>query len=211
MISPDPWVWLSAILTMCSFSLLYGDNKFFRFAEHTFTAVVIGHNVVMGVFTLKDRFYPLYAGQKLLLIIPLVLGIMVIFMIWRKYAWLAAIPMAIMIGVSQGITVRALINTDVMGNVKAVISEGASIFVGNPADGVGTLIRVAFTITAVFYFLFTFTFKSTTSRPLEYFRTFGKYVLLIFIGIYVGNQSMQNSMLATSAINRLVRNWLGFG
>jgi len=211
MISVDPWVWLSAILTLCSFSLLYGDNKFFKFAEYTFTAVVIGHNVVMGYFTLKSGFNPLFTGQKLLLIVPLILGLMVIFMVWRKYAWLAAIPMAIIIGVSQGITVRALVSTDVMGNVKAVISEGSNFFIGNPTDIVGVMLRVVFTIAAVSYFLFTFAFKNTASKPLEYLRILGKYVLLIYIGIYIGNQSMQNSMLATSAINRLVRNWLGFG
>jgi hypothetical protein len=211
MISTDPWVWLSAILTLCSFTLLYGDNKFFRFAEHTFTAVVIGHAVVLGFFTLRDSwFYPLIVKQNLILIIPIILGILIILIVWRKYAWIASIPMAIMIGVSQGIVLRGLVNTDVMGNVKAVVAETASVLAGTPANQIGTLIRMIFTIAAVFYFMFTFTFKGS-SKYLGYVQTFGKYVILIFLGLYIGNQSMQNSMLATSAINRLVRNWLGFG
>ena len=64
MISTNPWVWVSAILTLCSFSLLYGDNKFFRFAEYTYTAVVVGHAVVFGLQTLAGRFQPLFSGQQ---------------------------------------------------------------------------------------------------------------------------------------------------
>jgi hypothetical protein len=37
MISTDPWIWLSALLSLSCFTLLYGDNKFFRWAETTYT------------------------------------------------------------------------------------------------------------------------------------------------------------------------------
>ena len=211
MISTDFWVWVSALLTICSFSLLYGDNILFRFAEYTFISVVIGHAVVVGLQTLYPMFYPLLNGTQPILIIPLILGIMALFVAWRKYAWLAALPFAVIVGVGTGLSMRAVITTDIIGSIRALILETGKIFVGPPADQIGYLVRVVFCIGAMFYFLFTVFVKGRGSVTVGWLRTFGKYVLLIYLGIGLGNSAMQYSGLATSAINRLLRLWLGFG
>jgi len=211
MISTDPWVWVAAFLTICSFTLLYGDNKLFRFAEYTFTSVVIGHSVVVGLQTLNTRFYPLITGQQPLLIISLILGIMAMFVAWRKYAWIASIPFAVIVGIGTGLQMRAMITTDILGSLRATIAETGKIFVGTPLDQFGYVIRVVFTLGAMFYFLFTMFVKGTGSKAVGYLREFGKYILLIYLGLGVGNAAMQYSGLATSAINRLIRTWLGFG
>jgi hypothetical protein len=211
MISTDPWVWISAILTIFSFTLLYGDNKFFRFAQYTYTAVVVGHSVVVGVQTLQGRFSPLISGQKPMLLISLILGLMVLFVVWRPYAWIASIPYAVIIGVGTGLMMRATLQTDVIGSVRAVIAETGKIFIGSPYDQFGYLIRVTFTIGTMFYFLFTVFVKGTGSKPVSYLRDFGKYALLIYLGLSLGNSAMQYSGLGASAINRLLRQWLGLG
>jgi len=210
MISTDPWVWISAILTLCSFSLLYGDNKFFRFAEYTYTAVVVGHAVVIGLQTLAGRFQPLFSGQQPGLIVSLILGLMVLFIAWKEYAWIASIPYAVILGVGTGLSMRAVIATDVVASIRATIAETGMIFVGNPLDKFGYFIRVVFTIGAMFYFLFTLFVDGKGSKPVSYLREFGKYALLIYLGLSLGNSAMQYSGLATSAINRLLRQWLGF-
>lgn len=210
MISTDPWVWVSAILTLCSFSLLYGDNKFFRFAEYTYTAVVVGHAVVIGLQTLSGRFQPLFSGQQPALIVSLVLGLMVLFVAWKEYAWIASIPYAVILGVGTGLSMRAVIATDVVASIRATIAETGMIFVGNPLDQFGYFIRVVFTIGAMFYFLFTLFVDGKGSKSVSYLREFGKYALLIYLGLSLGNSAMQYSGLATSAINRLLRQWLGF-
>ena len=46
-ISPDPWVWLAAFLTLCIFSFLYRDNILYRFAEHLFVGVSAGYLVAL--------------------------------------------------------------------------------------------------------------------------------------------------------------------
>lgn len=209
MISTDPWVWLSAMMTIMSFSLLYGDNPLFRIGEYTYTATVVAHSVVTGMMTLRSRFLPLFAGERPLLIIPLILGLMTIFVVWRKYAWVASIPISILIGVGTGLSIRALIATEILGNIAAVVRETAMIFTGPPISQLGYLIRVIFTIAGVFYLLFTVFHRGPLSEPLSYIRTFGKYVFLIYLGLSVGNAIMQHSGLATSAINRLLKQWLG--
>jgi len=209
MISTDPWVWISALMTICSFSLLYGDNALFRFGEYTYTAIVVAHSVVTGISTLQSRFLPLYTGAKPLLIIPLVLGLMSLFVVWRRYAWIASIPIAVMIGVGTGLSMRALIATEILSNIKAGIRESSMILVGPPITRLGYLVRVVFTITGVFYLLFTVGHRGKLSKPLSYLREFGKYAFLSYLGLSVGNAIMQHSGLATSAISRLLKQWLG--
>lgn len=209
MISTDPWVWVSAFMTICSFTLLYGDNPLFRIGEHTYTATVVAHSVVTGLQTLRSRFLPLYTGDRPILIVPFILGIMSIFVVWRRYAWLASFPIAVMIGVGAGLSIRALMATEVLGNVRAVVSETAMIFVGPPSNQLGYLIRVIFTLAGVIYLLFTVFIRGPLSKPVSYIRTFGKYVFLAYLGLSVGNAIMQHSGLATSAINRLLVQWLG--
>ena len=209
MISTDPWVWVSAFMTICSFSLLYGDNPLFRIGEYTYTATVVAHSVVTGMQTLRSRFLPLFTGDNPFLIVPLILGIMSIFVVWKKYAWIASFPIAVLIGVGTGLSLRALMMTDVLGNMNAVVSETALIFVGPPVNQLGYFIRVVFTLAGVVYLLFTVFIRGPVSKPVGYIRTFGKYVFLSYLGLSVGNAIMQHSGLATSALSRLITQWLG--
>jgi hypothetical protein len=214
MISTDPWIWLSALLSLSCFSLLYGDNKFFRWAETTYTASVVGHSVVTGVLTLRDRLYPLYTGEKLLLIVPAILGVLSLLVVWRKYAWMASLSMAVLVGVGTGISIRTLMGTDIIGNTRAVIGEAVTIVSADATMGtkLGYLIRVIFTITAFVYFLFTIFPKKGTSVPVfNIIRDIGKYALIIYMGISLGNSMQQFVGTATSAVYRLTGLWLGLG
>lgn len=214
MISTDPWIWLSALLSLSCFSLLYGDNKFFRWAETTYTASVVGHSVVTGVLTLRDRLYPLYTGEKMLLIIPAILGVFSLFVVWRKYAWMASVSMAVLVGVGTGISMRTLMGTDIIGNTRAVINEALTIVAADAsmATRFGYLVRIVFTITAFVYFLFTIFPKKGPSVPaFNVIRDIGKYALIIYMGISLGNSMQQFIGTATSAVYRLTGLWLGLG
>lgn len=209
MISSDPWIWLAALLSLSCFSLFYGDNKAFRWAETTYTASVVGHSVVTGLLTLRDRFYPLYTGANLTLVIPLILGFASLFVIWRRYAWVATLSMAVMIGVGTGISMRTLMASDVISNARAVIGETAGILKGPLPTQIGNLIRIVFTITTLVYFLFTLFPKGPLRKQFDYVTTLGKYALITYMGIALGNTIQQWVGCATSAIYRLVGLWLG--
>ncbi|RKX41765.1 MAG: hypothetical protein DRP27_10340 [Thermotogae bacterium] len=209
MISTDPWVWLSAFLTICSFTLLYGDNPLFRIAEYVYVSVMVAHSVVTGITTLSSRFTPLFTGAQPHLIVTLILGIMSLFVVWRKYAWIASFPISIMLGVGTGLTMRTMMRTDLVGNMSAVISETAKIFIGPPASRLGYFIRVVFTLSGLVYLLFTIFIKGPVSKPIGYIRTFGKYVFITYLGLQVGNDIIMFQGLVTSALVRLFKTWLG--
>jgi len=211
MISTDPFIWISAFFTICSFTLLYGDNPLFRIGEYTFAGTVVAHGFVTGIQTLYGNYIPLFQGQDPMAAISLILAVMSLFIVWKKYAWIASFPIAVMIGVGTGVSVRALVSTDIIGNITATISEAGLILVGNPADGLGYAVRVIFTIVCTSYLLFTVLHRGPGSRTMSYLRTIGKYFFLVYLGLSVGNGVMQLSGLATSAINRLLVSWLGLG
>jgi len=158
---------------------------------------------------MRDRFMPLFTGQKPLMVVPFILGIMACFIVYRKYAWVASFPYALFIGVGTGLSVRAMVATDIVGNLKAVIREAGDIVVGPMPSRLGNLVRVIFIITTMIYLFFTLFHKGPLSKPFRYLMTFGKYCFLAYMGISVGNAIMQISGLCTSAINRLIRTWLG--
>lgn len=212
MISTDPWVWLSALLTLCSYSLLYGDNKFFRFGEYVYVSTTIAHSVCTGITTIQGRFAPLWTGAQPSLIITFVLGLMSIFVVWRKYAWIASIPIAILMGVGIALSTRTMVATDIIGNMQSVISDAANVLsTAPPADRLGYLVRIICTIAGLFYFIFTMFHKGTLSKPVSYLSELGKYVLLTYLALQVGNDIMQFQGNVTASIVRLFSTWLGIG
>ena len=78
-------LWLSGFLTLCVFSFLLGDNPFYKLAEHIYVGVSAGYWMCVGYWgTIKPEIVdPLRAG-KLLAIIPLILGIMLLFQLSPK-------------------------------------------------------------------------------------------------------------------------------
>lgn len=210
MISTDPWVWLSALLTICSYTLLYGDNPLFRISEYVYVSVSIANSVVFGITTVRDRFGPLWTGAATpQLFLTLILGIMSLFVVWRKYAWIASFPISILIGVGTGLSIRGVMQSDITGNIRTIISETANIFVGPPSSQLGYLVRVTFTIAGLIYLLFTVFIKGPLSKPIGYIRTFGKYVFLTYLGLQVGNDIIMFEGLVTSSLVRLFTTWLG--
>jgi len=189
--------------------LLYGEHPLFRIGEYTYTATVVAHSVVTGIDTFRLRFAPLIAGTQPFLIVSLILGFMSLFVAWRKYAWLASFPMAILIGVGTGVTIRSLVMTDLIGNIRAVLLEANTILKADPGTQLGYMVRIVFTLSALIYLLFTLFIKGPLSKPVAYISTLGKYGILLYFGITVGNAWQQHSGLAVSAINRAIRQLLG--
>jgi len=109
-ISSDPWIWISALMTVAIFSFLFRDNPLYRFAEHIFVGVANGwavtfywHNILA-----PSLFDPLFRQGRLLYIIPLIIGMLYLTRFLPKVSWLVRIP----IGISMGYYVGASIPAD---------------------------------------------------------------------------------------------------
>ena len=87
-------VWCIVLLTLSIFSYLYGDNPFYKAAEHIFVGVSAGYIFSITFWdtiwpNLFGRLFPGYvkAGFDFtpIYIIPLILGIFMLFRLSKKY------------------------------------------------------------------------------------------------------------------------------
>jgi hypothetical protein len=109
-ISPDFWVWVSALCTIAIFSFLWRDNPMYKVAEHVFVGVANGwavtfywHNVLMP--TLFD---PLFRQGQLLFIVPFVIGMLYLTRFIPRVSWLVRIPIGISMGYYVGASIPAV-------------------------------------------------------------------------------------------------------
>ena len=101
-------VWFITLLTLSIFSYLYGDNLFYKAAEHIFVGVSAGY---IFTITFWDTIWPNLFGRlfpefvragfefDILYIIPLLLGIFMLFRLSKKYQWLSRISIAYIVGI----------------------------------------------------------------------------------------------------------------
>jgi hypothetical protein len=100
--------WISIFLTLCTLSFLYDDNPFYKLAEHLFIGTSIGIIVtkqVHGVL-IPNLFDRLVQGQWSYLI-ALALSLMLFAKVIPGKSWMAAFPIAFVVGVYSGRSIPA--------------------------------------------------------------------------------------------------------
>jgi hypothetical protein len=109
--------WVGIFLTMAILSFLYGDNPFYKFAEHLFIGVSIGYIVVVQF---KNNFWikldrPISAWD---LVPALLIAFMFIKLASRRLAWLGRFPLAFVVALYAGQSVTALVGSDLGDQLK---------------------------------------------------------------------------------------------
>jgi hypothetical protein len=130
-LSTDPWIWVGALLTFCIFSFLVKDNPLYKFAEHTFVGVSMGYTIVLVTWSTAwpDLFEPLFVrnfaqvpvGAKVLLIIPMILGLFYFAAFIPKINWTMRIPMSFLYGYSMGVYIPSDIQANLLKQVRSTL------------------------------------------------------------------------------------------
>ena len=106
---PFLWATFGVILTLSTFSFLFKDNPFYKFAEHLVVGVSAGYFVVLLYWTsLKPKlidtvFYNF--SNEWFYIFPGILGILMWFRFSKKLSWISRYPIAMYIGIGAGIAI----------------------------------------------------------------------------------------------------------
>jgi hypothetical protein len=154
---------------------------------------------------MRNAFAPLFAGTDLLLIVPLLLGIFTLFIAWRKYSWLAAIPMAVGIGLSTGLSLYSTTRTPILQNIISILGEAGKIVGKDPMTALANSARVVITILALFYFIFTIRLKG----PAGNLTKLAKYIMLAVFGFTIGNSLTSYNTYFVTSLRRILVEWLG--
>jgi hypothetical protein len=140
---------LGAILTIMTLSYIFGDNALYRFALHVFVGALVGYS--LGIL-LRDVVRPTVEALQddPVVVIPLVLGMLLIFKGFPKYAYVGNLSTAYLVGVGAAVALSgALLGTlipqiEATGRILSPDSLGASpqALVNNPLILVGTILTL---------------------------------------------------------------------
>lgn len=216
-------IWVAGLLSLCVFSFLYRDNVFYKVAESLFVgssaayAMVVGfwselvpnlvgnlapsllRNTVMPGIPEDQAFQPIY-------LIPLGLGVLMLWRLAPSGAWIARWPLAFFIGATAGIRLVAYFESDFVTQIQSTILP-LLVF----ADGSFSLSQslknitiVTGVLTSLVYFFFSF----EHSGPVHYVSRVGILFLMITFGASFGTTVMGRITLLSQRIGFLVDDWL---
>ncbi|MEN3046948.1 MAG: hypothetical protein ABDH49_08260 [Candidatus Hydrothermales bacterium] len=142
--SLDPWVWISAFLTLAIFSFLFKDNPVYKFAEHLFVGVSAGyyasiywHNAILRfiIRPLSEKFSTLYYKTVwpeilpdistisaflsfVMYLVPLAFGLLFFSLLFPKYSWLTRYPIAFLMGIGSGLSLYPTFKARIFDQIK---------------------------------------------------------------------------------------------
>jgi len=209
------WVSLGAFLTLATFSFLYKDNPFYKFAEHLVVGVSAGYFVIIlwhnGLQpNLFDRlndgnWYLLWLNSsRWWYIVPAILGVMMWTRFSKKRAWISRWPIALYIGIATGLAIplemKNRVNMQLYSTMRAI---DWSNFFGNgfldSMAGYSQLLIFLGVLAALFYFFFskehTGVFKGVAQ--------FGIWILMVGFGASFGYTVMARISLFVQRIQIL--------
>ena len=152
-------VWLSVLMTLCILSYLYGDNPFYKIAEHIFVGVSAGYIFALTWWdqiwpNLFGRLFPSYVDAGFdfspSYIIPLILGIFMLFRLIPSLSWLARFPIAFIVGMAAGLKVYVYINS----NILMQIQNSAIDFSKSGGEIFNHILILVGVISSLVYFFF---------------------------------------------------------
>ena len=203
-VSTDPWIWIAAIGSIAVFSSVFKDNPIYRAAEHIFVGSGAGYALSQAYRNIVIQGWnPMTKDGKMVLIIPLLLGILLYTRFIKGYAWMSRWSMAFLIGIGTGISIYGVYNSQLLAQIRATMLP---LYVaGNFAATRDNIIMVVGVAAVLLYFLFTVPVKG----PLKHAVSFGRLMMMITFGVSFGNVVMGRISLLLGVLETVYGKWLG--
>jgi hypothetical protein len=208
-ISPDPWVWIAAILTLAIFSFLYRENPFYRIAEHLYVGLGNGyaitfywHRVLMPSLITPVGNNPSIV-TKVWLIAIAIIGALYFTRFIPKISWLVRIPIAIMLGYGCGVSIPRTVDAEIIQQLRATIITRGQL--GHWDSALWAILILVGVITTISYFFFSSERKGVL-KPLSYT---GVIFIMVGFGASFGYTVMARISLFIGRLQFLLGDWLG--
>jgi hypothetical protein len=190
-------VWISALVTAALFSYLLGDSKVFRFTEHLFVGSAAGHAITMGFTNVRDLAWtPLVFKGRITLAIPIALGILLYAGFFKKQNWMGRYPIAVVLGIGTGVTLRGLPSAQILGQIKATLV---------PLNTPNNLIIVLGVVGTIVYFLFIGK-RNRITGPLS---QFGRWIMMVTFGASFASAIVGNISRTANAVEAMIKVFVG--
>lgn len=218
-------LWIAAFLTLCIFSFLIGDNPFYKLAESIFIGssaaywmVVAFWNVLVpNLFarllphTAQRTLMPGLAGDDLdphyLYLVPLCLGVMLLWRLAPRGQWIARWPLALFIGVFAGLRLVQVFHADFLNQIAAGIAPLVARSDAGSIEWQGTLaalVSLVGVLCCLTYFFFSVEHRGAVGGAARA----GIWVLMIAFGAMFAYTVMGRIVLLVARIEFLLNDWL---
>ncbi|MFH0848271.1 MAG: hypothetical protein V1857_02050 [archaeon] len=197
-------IWLAALFTIWIYSIAFRDNVFFKFAEHTFVGAAAGHSIVYGVDNVKRYgLEPLMKGAWVYALVFL-LGIVLYTRYHKKYFWLSRLPLAIMVGIGIGLSMRATVTAEFIVQIQ---STAAMKILGVDAwTGFSNLLFIIIVLAVVYFFIFTF--PRVHKGGLGIVSKFARLAMMAAFGYSFANTVLSRFQMIFGRLDFLMSQWL---
>ena len=207
-LTPTLGNWLAALVTLMLFSILYKENPLYRIAEHLYVGASAAHGIVTTWNnTVKPALTAMPTKGTWWEIIPMVLGLLIYFNMYRPYAWIARIPMGFWIGYNAALVLSARqvipFLSQMTTAIKPLVVMKAGVF--DPAQTINNILFVTIVLGVLTYFFFTVEHKGI----FKYAANWGRLAIMIGFGASFGNTVMARISLLIGRFTFLFHDWLG--
>lgn len=217
-------LWFAAIMTLAIFSFIYKDNPFYRFAEAVLVGVSAAYWMVVGFW---DMIVPNLIGRlapdmtkawalpglqgrdtepNYWYLVPLVLGLMLLWRLAPKGAWIARWPLAFVIGTTAGIRLLGYIHADFLTQIRATIMPLIVLEAGrvDPWESLKNIVVIIGVLSCLVYFFFSIEHKGVVGKTAR----LGIWFLMITFGAAFGYTVMGRITLLAQRLEFLFGDWL---
>jgi hypothetical protein len=217
-------LWVAAFFTLAIFSFVYRDNVFYKLAEAVFVGVTAAYWMVAGfwegiVSKLLANLAPdlvrawslpdLKPSQQanFVYVVPLILGIMVLWRLAPRGGWIARWPLAFVVGTFAGIKLISFLDADFVSQIRStivpfvVLTATGSFDVWASLRNMGLVFGV---LSCLIYFFFSVEHRGLVGRIARV----GVWFLMITFGASFAFTVMGRIALFAARISFLFDDWL---
>ena len=200
---------VAAGLTISLYSFLYRDNPLFKLAEHIFVGVAAAYifgiywyqslygEVIVRLFSIGDD--PGTTTQRLLLLVPSILGLLILTRLSVKIGWLSRISFAFVVGVGAGFTIPRYISAFVLSQIEPTIRP-----ITMDMDGLNLVLIMIGVVSVLVYFFFSVEHRGFVGGVSKV----GIWFLMISFGASFGYTIMARLSLLIGRVRFLLDDWL---
>ena len=193
--------WAGALCIFGIYTVLYRENRCYRFFEHIFIGLYGGYAVyITWSLVLKPKWWdPMTVEGKWAMVLYAVMGSMFYFIYSKKHAWISRVIFGLFMGFSAGGIFREYYETyfPQMGSSMKPIT-------GSVGEIISVVVFYVIFTAAMSYFFFSFEHKhpaiKTSARA-------GRWFLMIGFGAMFGSTVMGRMTLFIGRLNFLINKW----
>ncbi|MEE8146418.1 MAG: hypothetical protein V3T24_02345 [Longimicrobiales bacterium] len=217
-------VWVAGLLTLFILSFLYRDNPLYKLAESIVVGSSAAYVMVTGFWTsiignlfakltpdmVRDWAQPglsLEEKQDWVYIFPLILGILLLWRLAPKGAWISRWPLAFFIGATAGFRLTGYLEPDFVRQISSTIMPLYETTSGGSFDlwaTVGNVTILVGILACLVYFFFSIEHKGFVGRTAK----LGIWFLMITFGAGFGYTVMGRIALLAERFQFIFDDWL---